>query len=116
MDTDKLITELENSLIGELNLPEPDKNGLTWMNEELVDAYKGLKISIKSDEHPPAHFHVKCQKINASFSIEDCNKIAGELAPNELKNLKRWYSNNKQKLIDVWNRTRPSDCTVGEYR
>ena len=40
MDTDKIIEQLENSLIAELNTPEPDNNGVTWLNEKLVDVLK----------------------------------------------------------------------------
>lgn len=118
MDTDKIIEQLENSLIAELNTPEPDNNGVTWLNEKLVDVYENLKIIIESDEHPPAHFHIKINGKKASFDIESCNKLDGSLSPNEEKKIKKWYNTTgaKELLIKIWNETRPSDCSVGKYR
>lgn len=116
VDKDEILIYLQNLLINELNLPEKNSDGLMFIQEAKVDDYCGLRIYINSDEHAPAHFHVSCQEFKASFTIENCTKLNGTINNTELKKLKRWYSNNIQLLIDVWNMTRPSDCPVGEYR
>lgn len=118
MSTDRILEELENSLIAELNTPDPDSNGVTWLNEKLVDVYDNLKIIINSDEHAPAHFHIKINDKDASFDIESCNKLEGSLSPNEEKKIKKWYNQTgkKELLIKIWDETRPSDCPVGKYQ
>lgn len=83
--------------------------------KHLVSNQCGVKIEIFSDEHPPPHFHVKSGDIDASFSIEDCSIVDGTVKNKELKAIKFWHHSLKPKLIEVWNGTRPSDCTVGLY-
>ena len=75
----------------------------------------GLKIEIYPNEHPPPHFHVKSPNINASFSIESCTKLRGNINPKDLSKVKYWYKHSKSLLIDIWNSTRPTNCVVGEY-
>jgi len=81
-----------------------------------VDTYRNLKISINPNEHPPPHFHVYAENVSASFSIEDCSKLAGHISDSDLRKIKYWYSRSKSKLIEVWNSTRPTNCVVGKYR
>jgi hypothetical protein len=95
--------------------PIINEQGQRVLTEETVGNLNGLKIEIFAREHPPPHFRVLYAGETANFSISDCSKLNGGLAKWE-KNIKEWHSNNKQKLINVWNKTRPSDCPVGEYR
>lgn len=76
-----------------------------------------LRVIIYADEHPPPHFLVDCAEGSRRFKINDCAPLDehGDLE-NYLRNIRRWHSKNKQLLIDVWNRTRPTDCPVGAYR
>ncbi|WP_323816408.1 DUF4160 domain-containing protein [Cellvibrio sp. NN19] len=97
-----------------------------WENEDgslqlleirqLVERLNGLKIEIYSDEHAPPHFHVKSPNINASFSIESCELIAGEISSQEYKKVKYWHNHSKNVLIQKWNSTRPENCVVGPYK
>ena len=90
-----------------------------WDDGELVNAKQlvarenGLKNEIYSDEHAPPHFHVKSADINASFAIDDCSKIQGTMSRKDEDLVKYWHKMFKNKLIEVWNQTRPSDCPVG---
>jgi len=34
---------------------------------------------------------------------------------NEFRTIRDWHAKNKSKLIDAWNKLRPTDCPVGEY-
>jgi hypothetical protein len=94
--------------------PIINNQGQRYLTEELVERLNGLKIEIFSKEHPPPHFRVLYAGETANFSISDCSKLNGGLKKWE-KNIKEWHSNNKQTLIEVWNKTRPSNCPVGEY-
>ena len=97
-----------------------------WENEDgslqlleirqLVERLNGLKIEIYSDEHAPPHFHVKSPNINASFSIEACELIVGEISSQDYKKVKYWHNHSKHILIEKWNSTRPENCAVGQYK
>jgi hypothetical protein len=84
--------------------------------KHLVSNQGGVKIEVFSDEHPPPHFHVKSGNIDASFAIEDCSIVDGVVKNKDHKTIKYWHQALKPKIIEVWNRTRPTDCTVGLYQ
>lgn len=94
-----------------------DGKAMRMLTEETVARIQGLKIEIFANEHPPPHFRVKYQGSTANFTISDCTRIngSGQILRFE-KNVKHWWSTNKTKLIETWNRLRPSDCPVGEYQ
>ncbi len=95
-----------------------EKNEKIFLTEikQLVERVNGLKIEIYSNEHPPPHFHVKSPNVNPSFDIKNCNIIEGKIDNKDLKKIQYWHSHAKKTLIEVWNSTRPGDCTVGEYK
>ena len=97
------------------NGPILDDDGRRFLTEETVANLDGLKIQIFSNEHPPPHFRVEYAGETANFSIKDCSKLNGGLTRWD-RNIRRWHASHKSQLIEVWNRTRPSDCPVGEYR
>lgn len=75
-----------------------------------------LKVEIFANEHPPPHFRVKFKNETANFRIKDCVALNGN--PTVIRNIReirKWWSKNKQHLIDVWDESRPADCTVGKY-
>ena len=39
----------------------------------------GMRVEIYPGEHAPPHFHVKSESINASFSIDDCSLLRGNV-------------------------------------
>ena len=93
-----------------------DGEGRRLLVEDTVARIDGVKVEIFSDEHPPPHFRVKYQNSTANFKISDCSRINGSDRILKFeKNIILWWQENKQKLIDIWNRRRPSDCPVGEY-
>lgn len=90
---------------------------LHYLIEYAVARLGALKLEVFSNEHPPPHFRVKYQGFTANFSISDGEPINGdEQVLRYRKNVKNWWKDNKQLLIETWNERRPSDCTVGEYR
>lgn len=92
-----------------------DERSLRSLTEGLVENLMGLRIEIFSNEHPPPHFRVIYVGETANFTIKDCTKLNGGLKKWE-RNIRAWHSKNKPKLIEVWNRTRPFNCPVGEYQ
>lgn len=92
--------------------PLLDLDGLRSLTEERVDKIGGLSIEIYSNEHPPPHFCVKYNGDSANFTIDSCKKINGDLNKFD-KNIRKWHSENKQRLIDFWNSKRPTNCQVG---
>lgn len=83
---------------------------------QLVDRVYGLRIEVYSNEHPPPHFHVKSPNVDASFTIEGCDLISGNIDARDLKKIQFWFKYAKPKIVEVWNSTRPSDCVVGEFQ
>lgn len=84
--------------------------------KHLVERLNGLRIEIFSDEHPPPHFHVKSPGVDAIFEIENCRLLKGTVPPQALQKIKYWHKHAKAKLIETWNDTRPTNCSVGKYR
>lgn len=109
---DDMVAELKASFDAG---PMLDAQGTRSLNEELVARVDGLKIEIFANEHPPPHFRVKHAGDTANFSIKDCAQLNGGLKMWK-RNIEAWHKANKSALIEVWNRTRPSDCPVGKYR
>jgi hypothetical protein len=77
---------------------------------------RGMRIEIHPHEHAPPHFHVGSETMNASFAIDDCSLLRGNVTSSEQRRIRYWHRRAKPMLIDFWNSTRPGDCAVGEYR
>lgn len=90
------------------------EDGELYSIRQLVAKVNGLKIEIYSNEHPPPHFHIKGGNINAAFSIIDCEQLEGKVSRREKELIKWWHKQGKDRLIDIWNSTRPTNCPVGE--
>lgn len=89
-------------------------NGSFVEARHLVDKIGEIKIEIYSNEHPPAHFHISANGYKASLAIDDCRVLENSgFNPKVIKNIKDWFLYSKDRLIEVWNDTRPSDCVVG---
>jgi hypothetical protein len=97
-----------------------EPNGEQFLTETraLVDRINGLAIHIYSNEHAPPHFHVKSADIDAVFNLTDLSFIKGSVNRKTRELIEYWYLNlnGRQKAIEVWNNTRPTDCPVGPIR
>ena len=80
---------------------------------QLVARVNGLKIEVYSNEHPPPHFHVKSPNVDASFAIENCRLIKGEISARDRKKIEYWHKHSKPLLVESWNASRPTNCVVG---
>ncbi len=84
--------------------------------ELIIARVEGLRIEIRSREHPPPHFHVVYQNERASFAISDCGRLRGVKGLEGYDSvIRKWHSedDNKALLIKKWDDSRPSDCAVG---
>jgi hypothetical protein len=92
---------------------EPDGTKLLLYGRAGVDRNGGLKIHIYAKEHSPPHFHVTSTNLDTVFTLDDCTLISGTVDRKARDLIEFYHSKAKKKLIDVWNRTRPTDCPVG---
>jgi hypothetical protein len=75
---------------------------------------KNLRGEIRSNEHPPPHFHVKYDGEEASFSILDGMRLPGVVGLERYDSIIRdWCEENRRELCLIWNKSRPTDCGVG---
>jgi hypothetical protein len=94
-----------------------ERGELVNFKKALVDQVKGVKVEVFSNEHPPPHFRVIYQGSTANYRIADCVRMngSGEVVKFE-KNIWKWWKTNKDRLIQIWDERRPTDCPVGPYR
>jgi hypothetical protein len=112
---DPCVKELEDCLkLGPI-VSWDEKNTRRRIDEQLVDHIKGLKVTIRSSEHPPPHFHIEHNGEDSSFRIDDgCPIHLSKRLEKNIRNIEKWYVMNKAKLIDKWNSSRPTDHPVGK--
>jgi len=73
-----------------------------------------LRVEIRSNEHPPPHFHVLYSNEDASFAIEDCRRLPNVFGLERYEvEIRNWWRVNQHKLAVIWNKSRPTDCPVG---
>jgi len=88
-------------------------DGSLYNIRQLVARVKGLQIHIYPNEHAPPHFHVKSPDIDASFTIQDCTFMHGNIDIREQNLVRWWFERSRPQLVATWNATRSSDCPVG---
>ncbi len=94
-----------------------EKNGELILLEikARVDKIYGMSIEIYPKEHAPPHFHVRSSRVNASFRIDDCSLLDGQIASDDYDKIRYWHKFSKPVLIERWNSLRPTKCVVGPY-
>lgn len=107
---------LTNRLNSIYNSTDITPDGRVFEKRYRVANVKNLKIIIHPNEHPPAHFHVVSDDMNASFDVLTCEWLKGEIKGHDIKKIQYWHSMHKGLLIRTWNETRPSDCPVGKIK
>jgi hypothetical protein len=107
---------LESILHDRCSIMEIDGELVLLEIKALIARVNGLKIEIFSKEHAPPHFHVKSANVDASFKIEDCSLLQGEISGMDYSKIRYWHKHSKQILIEAWNSSRPTNCMVGLYK
>jgi hypothetical protein len=88
-------------------------HGSVYYTRALVAAGEGLRVEVRISEHAPPHFLVIADQVNASFAIDDCSLLHGQLPPGALQMIARWHRGARPLLVRRWNATRPADCAEG---
>ena len=106
---------LKNSIIARRNNLPFKKATLILPATKKVDLIDNkIKIEIRHNEHPPPHFHVIIDNYDSSYSISDGSILYGNIPSKYNKRISRWYKKNYRLLVNVWNSTRPDNCSVGK--
>lgn len=113
--SDELANELEAQIWLAERQARPTRSDGQFFPEFLVVKVNGFKAEIFADEHPPPHFRISVGSSTANYTIDEFHFMNGdgEVLRYE-KIVRRWWEENKDDLIETWNRTRPSDCPVGK--
>lgn len=76
--------------------------------KERVESINDLNILIYSNDHNPPHFHVKSKdlKIDAKFTIKNCELMSGEISSKYLKRIKAFYNSPKGQIVlqKIWDK------------
>lgn len=104
---------LESLLSGGVYIFEQNGHRFPIFGKALVEKINGLRIEIFPREHAPPHFHVHGTDIDASFRIDNGAYLEGHIDRRSQDLIEYWFTEARPRLIEVWNRTRPSDCQVG---
>jgi hypothetical protein len=106
----KAIVPIEQNLLNELadDMAAFDARQEVGRSKLLVEwkvppMPKRLKGEIRSDEHPPPHFHVMCDGEDASFSIIDGTRLRG------VAGLEQYDS----VIYNWWQKNRPNSAKPG---
>jgi len=111
---DREINHLTKSLNFIFNNCEISPTGQVIEKRYLVSQINNLKVVIHPNEHPPPHFHIIGEGINASIDVLTCELLKGDLKSSDLKKIQHWHGLNTALIIRKWNETRPTDCPVGK--
>ncbi|MNR94683.1 hypothetical protein D3C72_257710 [compost metagenome] len=77
---------------------------------------KHVKLEVFSDEHPPPHFRVSYGGRSANFEIATGQRLAGNAALGVKDGvIINWWTTYRKDIANLWNKTRPTGCTVGEF-
>lgn len=112
---DEFAEWLEALLHNPCSIWEEDGRSFVVEIRQLVARLDGLRIEIYSNEHPPPHFHVRSPNVDAVFRIDDCKHLEGKVRPNDYKKILHWFQNARPVLIEAWDSSRPTYCSVGAF-
>jgi hypothetical protein len=72
----------------------------TLSTKERITTIDDLQIIIYSNDHDPPHFHVKTKsrKIDAKFTIENCELISGAIGAKDLKKIRAFQNSVKGRM------------------
>lgn len=86
--------------------------------DDFRTLYQGLttireaKVEVRVKEHVPPHFHVVVDENLASFAIEGCVFLKGEISRKTIKRNKGWYKEGRDMLISEWDSTHPPQIVL----
>ncbi len=106
---DKLIVYLERYINRTM---VNDEFGVYFI-KELAGRVRNMKIEIYSNDHNPPHFHVKSndRSIDATFRLDDCALLNGEIGSKDKKRIEAFFNNQEAQTLmrEMWNKSKPND-------
>jgi hypothetical protein len=72
-----------------------------------IETIDNIKIDIYSRDHPPPHFHVKYAEFEELIIIATLETYAGKMPKVQRKKVIDWALDNKQFLLDIFNKLNP---------
>jgi Domain of unknown function (DUF4160) len=79
-----------------------------------VDSFDGLRVTVNPNEHPPPHFHVRYDREEAIYRIDNGSLLHGRLPPVRDRAVRWWFKRGGQAaVVAEWNSLRPTDCPLG---
>jgi hypothetical protein len=92
-----------------------DEFGVYFIKER-IGVVRNMKIEIYSNDHNPPHFHVKSNdlSINATFRLDDCSLLNGQIDSDDLKRIKAFYNNSEtqQLMKTIWNKSKSENKKI----
>ena len=72
----------------------------------VVSRFYGISIYFYISDHPPPHFHAIYGEFEASFVIETCEILDGEVPPRIRRLVQEWAEIHQEELMENWQRAR----------
>ena len=72
----------------------------------VVSRFYGISIYFYTSDHFPPHFHAVYGEFEASFVIETCEILDGEVPPRIRRLITEWATMYQGELMDNWHRAR----------
>ncbi len=84
--------------------------------KELVGRTRNMKIEIYGNDHNPPHFHVNSndKSINATFRLDDCELLKGEIGSQDKKRIEAFFADQKTQLLmkEMWNKSKSDNSKI----
>lgn len=68
----------------------------------IISYFFGIVITMRHNDHPPAHFHAEYQGFEAFVSIENGEIVEGKLPRPAARIVKEWALLHQNELMDNW--------------
>lgn len=70
----------------------------------IISYFFGILITMRHNDHPPAHFHAEYQGFEAFVSIVSGEILEGKLPRPATKIVKEWALLHQKELLENWER------------
>jgi len=82
----------------------------------VISYFFGIVITMRHNDHPPAHFHAEYQGFEAFIGIEHGEILEGKLPRSAARIVREWALDHKKELLENWDRAQqllPLDMIEG---
>ena len=70
----------------------------------IISYFFGIVITMRHNDHPPAHFHAEYQGVEALVGIANGEILEGKLPRSAARIVKEWTAAHRRELLDNWER------------